>query len=123
MDIYLQDIMPTAIEYAGGEVPEYVEFSSLKELIDKERKTSNHHQIYGAYKDRQRMLRDGDYKLIVYPQAGVKRLFNLAEDPHEMRDLAGKQEQQQRISDMFNSLIELQESMDDTLDLAAYNWN
>ena len=34
MAVYLQDIMPTAIEYAGGEVPEWVEFNSLRPKIE-----------------------------------------------------------------------------------------
>jgi arylsulfatase A-like enzyme len=120
MSVYLQDIMPTVIEYAGGVVPEYVEFSSLKSLIEKEKSESFYPEVYGAYMDLQRMIRKDDYKLIVYPYAGVKRLFNLMDDPQEMVDLAADPDQMERIDEMFANLEELQVSMGDTLVLAEF---
>ena len=120
MEVYLQDIMPTVIEYAGGVVPEYVEFSSLKSFIEKEKTESYYPEVYGAYKDLQRMIRKDDYKLIVYPYAAVKRLFNLLEDPQEMNDLAADPTQKERMDEMFADLEELQVSMGDTLVLAEF---
>jgi arylsulfatase A-like enzyme len=120
MAVYLQDIMPTAIEYAGGEVPGYVEFSSLKSFIEGTASESNYPEVYGAYRDLQRMIRMDDHKLIVYPYAGVKRLFNLVDDPQEMRDLAADPQQSDRVDDMFAHLQELMVEMDDTLQLADF---
>ena len=120
MAVYLQDIMPTVIEYAGGEVPGYVEFNSLKSFIEGTNNQTNYPEVYGAYKDLQRMIRIDDYKLIVYPYAGVRRLFNLATDPEEMFDLASKQEQQDRLESMFEKLIDLQVEMGDTLNLMNF---
>ncbi|MFO7934088.1 MAG: sulfatase-like hydrolase/transferase [Bacteroidales bacterium] len=117
--VYLQDIMPTVIEYAGGEVPPYVEFNSLKSLIEGTGDRS-YPEIYGAYMDLQRMIRMGNYKLIVYPYAGVRRLFDLATDPGEINDLASDPGQQERIKTMFSELIWLQSEMGDTLDLTAF---
>lgn len=122
MEVYLQDIMPTAIEYAGGTVPGYVEFSSLKDFIEGNRTSSNIPEVYGAYQDLQRMIRADDYKLIVYPYAGVKRLFNLKEDPLEMNDLVDDPGQEERIEEMFADLQELQKSMGDTLNLLEFDW-
>ena len=119
VEVYLQDIMPTVIEYAGGEVPRYVEFSSLKSLIEGTGDRS-YPEVYGAYMDLQRMIRTGDYKLIVYPYANVLRLFDLATDPGEMNDLASDPGQQERIRTMFSKLIRLQAEMGDTLDLTAF---
>ena len=70
--------------------------------------------------DLQRMIRIEDYKLIVYPYAGVKRLFNLEDDPQEMNDLAREPTQQERLESMFGSLQELMVAMDDTLQLAGF---
>ncbi len=120
MAVYLQDIMPTVIEYAGGEVPGYVEFHSLKSFIEGTADQSNYAEVYGAYMDLQRMIRIKDYKLIVYPYAGVRRLFNLADDPEEMNDLASAPDQQDRLELMFDKLLELQAAMDDTLNLKAF---
>ncbi len=121
MEVYLQDIMPTTIEYAGGKVPEYVEFSSLKKLIEGSRTESYHPEIYGAYMDLQRMIRVDDYKLIAYPYAGVLRLFDLSEDPEEMNDLADDPRQGTRIRTMYDRLRETMTQMSDTLDLDSFN--
>jgi len=117
MEVYLQDIMPTVIEYAGGEVPDWVEFHSLKPLIEGENRDSNYPEVYGAYMDLQRMIRMEDYKLIVYPRAGVVRLFDLVQDPEEKFDLAGASRQQERVRSMFDKLVETQAEMGDTLKL------
>lgn len=122
MNVYLQDIMPTIIDYAGGEVPGYVEFSSLKAFIEGNQTDSNYPEIYGAYTDLQRMIRVGDYKLIVYPNAGAIRLFNLSTDPMEMNDLARSPEEEERIKEMFGSLLSLQNEMGDTLDLTDFEY-
>lgn len=120
MEVYLQDIMPTVIEYAGGQVPEYVEFSSLKGFIEGSATESNYPEVYGAYTDVQRMIRKDDYKLIVYPFAGVKRLFNLSDDPQEMNDLADAPDQQVRVESMYTGLQELMKTMNDTLNLDEF---
>lgn len=122
MEVYLQDIMPTVIEYAGGEVPGYVEFNSLKSFIEGTATESNYPEVYGAYMDLQRMIRVDDYKLIVYPYAGVKRMFNLVDDPQEMNDLAGLPVQQERLDDMFTKLVTLQSEMGDTLKLDDFEF-
>ena len=114
--------MPTVIEYAGGEVPVYVEFNSLKSFIEGSATESNYPEVYGAYKDLQRMIRVDDYKLIVYPYAGVKRMFNLVDDPQEMNDIAGLPAQQERLDDMFAKLVALQSEMGDTLKLGDFEF-
>ena len=122
MAVYLQDIMPTAIEYAGGEVPEWVEFNSLRPKIEGLGVDSSYPEIYGAYMDLQRMIRVDDYKLIVYPKAGVIKLFDLINDPSEQHNLAAATAQQERIRILFGKLQELQEEMGDTLKLTKYNF-
>jgi len=122
MAVYLQDLMPTAIEYAGGTVPEWVEFNSLKPKIEGEQTDSSYPEIYGAYMDLQRMIRVDDYKLIVYPKAGVIKLFDLFHDPLEQHNLAGATAQQERVKNLFGLLQELQVEMGDTLDLSNYRF-
>jgi len=123
MAVYMQDIMPTVIDYAGGTVPEWVEFSSLKPIIENDRDQSGYPQdIYGAYMDLQRMIRADDYKLIVYPKAGIIHLFDLINDPAEMHDLASATNQKERVRSMFGQLQELQAEMGDTLDLTKSNF-
>ena len=122
MEVYLQDIMPTTIEYAGGTVPEWVEFNSLRPKIEGKQVESSYPEIYGAYMDLQRMIRVDDYKLIVYPRAGVIKLFDLINDPSEQHNLAGATAQQERVKILFGKLQELQVEMGDTLDLSNYTF-
>ena len=71
--------------------------------------------VYGAYMNRQRMVIEGDYKLMVYPTIGVQRLYNVATDPYEMDDLAAKPEHAGTIARLMGSLEELKRGMGDPM--------
>ncbi len=119
--VYLQDIMATTLDLADVAKPNYVEFNSLLPLVKDRSKKSAYDSVYGCYlKDKQRMVRVGDFKLIVYPQAARVRLYNLAEDPKELYDLAGNPQQWKRIRTLYSKLKALQVEMDDDLDLDAF---
>lgn len=115
-DVYLQDIMASALELAGVKKPHSVEFKSLIPLIKGE-VSSNYDAIYGCYEFRQRMIRKDGYKLIVYPRVPVVRLFNLKNDPFEKKDLAAIEGYQKKKKELFNDLVALQQQMGDTLNL------
>ncbi|HIF31435.1 MAG: sulfatase-like hydrolase/transferase [Pirellulaceae bacterium] len=115
-DVYLQDIMPTTLEWAGVEKPDYVDFRSLVPVIQGER-ASNYSQIYGGYLQLQRMVIDSDYKLILYPKSKTVLLYDLKNDPDELNNLAENASQRTRIREMFAKLRELQQQTGDQLDL------
>ena len=94
-----------------------MEYNSLKPFVEETASRSNYPEVYCAYTDLQRMIRVDDYKLIVYPYAGVKRLFNLADDPQEMNDLAAERQELERVKNMYTRLQELMVEMNDTLQL------
>ncbi|PQO35378.1 sulfatase-like hydrolase/transferase [Blastopirellula marina] len=114
--VYLQDVMATALEIAGVEKPDHVEFRSLLPVINGEREVQ-YDAIYGAYLERQRMITADGYKLILYPTIGKLKLFDLTADPKEMHDLAEKPEQKARISKLLHRLQKLQIEVGDELDL------
>ncbi|MDX1328172.1 MAG: sulfatase-like hydrolase/transferase, partial [Arenibacter sp.] len=117
-DVYLQDVMATALDLGGVEKPDYVEFNSLMNLIRKTEDTGNYNAIYGTYeKGSQRMIRKDGYKLIVYPKSEVVRLYNLETDPEELNDIAKAPENAALIKQLFEELLLLQEKMGDQLDL------
>ena len=117
--VYMQDVMPTMLEIAGREIPAHVQFKSLLPLLSGER-TQQYEAIYGAYMPgRQRMVRQGDYKLIVYPVARTVLLFNLKDDPHEITNLAGRPEYIQTIRSLLDELKRLQQETGDPLELDA----
>lgn len=67
--------------------------------------TSQHHM---------RAITDGRYKLIRYPDVDVTQLFDLAEDPHEMDDLAGRVEHVPTIERLRALLEDEQAALGDT---------
>lgn len=115
-DVYLQDVMATALDLAGVEKPAYVEFNSLLPLIEGEG-TAPYPAVYGGYVNWQRSIRKDGYKLLVYPQVPVLKLFDLEKDPEEINNLAQAPEQQERVAALFEDLQVLQEEMGDTLQL------
>jgi len=114
--VYLQDIMPTSLELAGVAKPDHVQFHSLLPLIRSERE-NGYEAIYGAYLDLQRMVTEGDFKLIVYPKADVVRLYNVKDDPLEMNDLAADPKHRPTVERLLGRLRQLQKEMGDTLEL------
>ncbi|MCC5835979.1 MAG: sulfatase-like hydrolase/transferase [Opitutales bacterium] len=119
--VYLQDIMATTLDLAGMDKPAYVEFNSLMPLIANPQAKSAYDAIYGCYlATKQRMIRVGDMKLIVYPEAKRIRLFNLRLDPQEIDDLSSNPAEWPTVHHLFAKLIEKQEQMADDLDLLAF---
>ena len=116
--VYLQDIMPTSLELAGAQIPTHVRFKSLLPLIRGER-TSQYDAIYGAYMKLQRMVRIGDMKLIWYPQPNIFLLFDLAKNPHEIRDLSDDPAHTATLTTLKRKLAELQKEMNDTIATAS----
>ena len=114
--IYLQSAMATALDLAGAD-REGVEFQSVRPLL--EGKGTGLESVYGAYLDLQRAVIDDGWKLILYPKAKVARLYHVANDPLEMRDLAGDPAQTDRKKALFTRLLELQNELGDPLDVAA----
>jgi arylsulfatase A-like enzyme len=115
----MQDVMPTVLEIAGREVPAHVQFRSLLPLLRGER-TQQYDSIYAAYElQSQRMVRSGDFKLIVYPKAKTVLLFDLKNDPHEITNLADRPEHAQTIKELFAELKRLQQETGDPLKLDA----
>ena len=109
--VYLQDIMPTTLDLAGVDTPEQVQFTSLLPLIKGGQKSS-YETIYGAYMDKQRMIRVENYKLIYYPAIKKYQLFNLETDPLEQYDLAPDKKYRARLSDMRIHLRDLHRKME-----------
>lgn len=117
--IYLQDIMPTTLELADLPIPEHVGFVSLLPLLRGDPEAPTRSSIYGAYMNLQRSVTRDGFKLILYPGAGVARLFDLDNDPDERHDLAGDPGQADRLGSLYDELLRLQEELGDPLDLRA----
>lgn len=84
--VYLQDIVPTTLGWAGA-CAEGVDFRPLQPLLE-DPAAPHHGAILGAYMHLQRMVVLDGFKLIRYPGIGVTRMYHVETDPHETRDLA-----------------------------------
>jgi arylsulfatase A-like enzyme len=84
---YLRDLFPTACEMAGIPMPPGLRGQSLLPALTR-RSSRFRPEIYGYFRDVQRMIRTGRWKLIWYPKIGREQLFDLRADPHELRDLS-----------------------------------
>jgi arylsulfatase A-like enzyme len=85
--VYLMDLFPTFCDFGGATVPADVEGKSLVPII-RGRAAKVRDVLYTAYRDCQRAVRDDRWKLIRYPLVNKTQLFDLAQDPHELTNLA-----------------------------------
>jgi arylsulfatase A-like enzyme len=111
---YNHDLFPTLLEAADVPVPETNRFRSLMGLARGER-TTHRESVLSVYRSVQRMVRVGAYKLIRYDVAGQERfqLFNVEEDPAEVRDLAGLPEYAEKLEQMKGRLMRWRRAVDD----------
>ena len=85
--VYQHSLYATTCELAGIPIPSTVQFPSLAPLL-RGGDTPLHDTVFCYYRGLQRMVRTRTHKLIVYPEAHRVQLFNLEQDPWEMRNLA-----------------------------------
>jgi len=117
--IYLQDAMPTTLQLAGAgdEQLAGIDFTSILPAI-----ADNAHPgrqtLYAAYEEKQRAIRDKDWKLLLYPLAKSYRVYHLAKDPLEVNDLAGTAEGEAQSRRLFALLRTAQSQLKDELELA-----
>jgi arylsulfatase A-like enzyme len=99
---YTPDLYPTLCDIAGVEVPPTVEMCSL---------WADRDVVCCAYKDLMRAASDGRWKLIRYRDR--EQLFHLAEDPHEVYDLAGDPAHQPHADRLAARLADWQRAVGD----------
>uniref|UniRef100_UPI00197F76A8 sulfatase-like hydrolase/transferase n=1 Tax=Paludisphaera rhizosphaerae TaxID=2711216 RepID=UPI00197F76A8 len=84
---YLFDLFPTLGDLAGVSLPSGSEGLSLVPVFRGTEKTRRS-DVFTAYRNVQRAIRDDRWKLIVYPRVGKVQLFDLQADPNETHDLS-----------------------------------
>ena len=120
---YLYDIYPTLCEMAGIDIPTTVEGKSLMPAIETN-KESVREAMFFAYKNFQRGVRKGDWKLIKYNVDDQVRtqLFNLANDPYETDNLATNPDANEQLAYMEGQLRGVMQSYNDQANLDQPQW-
>jgi arylsulfatase A-like enzyme len=111
---YLLDIYPTLCELAGLPAPKTVEGRSLVPVL-RGRSAGVRDSIFAAYRDVQRCARTDRWKWNVYHVNGrrTQQLFDIRNDPWEMRDLASDPRQASRRQEMQTLLNKWMAEVDD----------
>ena len=101
---YLIDLFPTVCEWSGQPVPASVDGISLLPIIRENKPVRDY--LYYGYRDFQRAVSDGMWKLIKYNVKGEKtiQLFNLEHDPYEKNDLSNDRKHKKRINTLNEQL-------------------
>ncbi|WP_372754439.1 sulfatase-like hydrolase/transferase [Labilibaculum sp.] len=133
---YLHDVFPTLCDLSQLEIPETVETLSLEPVLkgDKDKVREVMHFGYNAWvgdikhkkkgqdngRGALRAVRKGDFKLILSSKDGVltQQLFNLKNDPWELKNLADEDSYSDKVEDLK---VELQKRIDETGDPAQLN--
>lgn len=93
----LMDLSATFIDLSGGGLPDTMQAKSLVPLLMKRDDAVEREAIYSHYDERGgnddaihlfRMVKDKRYKLIRYLKEGKDELFDLQNDPYELKDLS-----------------------------------
>jgi arylsulfatase A-like enzyme len=116
--VYLYDIFPTLLDYVGLAQPDAVEGQDLGPIwrgdVTRIRDT-----LFTTYEDIQRAVRDERWKLIRYPKIGYTQLFDLENDPDELRNLAESAEHEAQVARLMTELAAWQQRTDDPHPLTA----
>ena len=120
------DILPTIIDFGGGEIPDYLGGYSLKPYLEGKDSEGNHpgyitsqyHSASGntgsfmVRKDNYKYIQFGHYLTSTNKTLYKPQLFDLDTDPNEVNDISGDNKNSQIMEEMEKILI-------DTID---YEW-
>lgn len=117
---YLQDLVPTVYDLAGIKKPVHLDFISQIDVLKNSKSASKRDAVYAAYlQNAQRMVTDGRYKLFFIPAAKEVYLFDLKNDPLEVKNLFGNPEYAKVVQKLSAQYLKLSKESGDTFNLAA----
>jgi arylsulfatase A-like enzyme len=110
---YLLDIFPTLGDLAGVQGPKGSEGKSLAPVFAG-KQGAIRDSLFTAYRNVQRAVRDDRWKLLVYPQVNKVQLFDLGNDPAELKDLAADPAHATEVKRLMVLLTDWQKQLGDT---------
>ena len=97
---YIHDLYPTLCDMALVDVPAGVDGKSLLPIMNRT-STAVRDSIFLPFQDNQRAVSDGRWKFHVYPRINHQLLFDLKNDPHELRNLAARPDHRAEVDRMM----------------------
>lgn len=111
--VYLLDLFPTLCDAAGIQIPTSVEGKSFFSALKGE-KCNNREDLYFAYTNLVRAVKDRDFKLIEYRKArGSSQLFDLKNDPNELHNLFNDKKYGEEIQKLRKRMKQYKEEWED----------
>jgi arylsulfatase len=101
--VEIRDLLPTFLDTAGAPIPNGLDGKSLLHLVrtngrDWRPYIDLEHNVCYDVTNHWNGLTDGNWKYIFHAYSGEEQLFNLKNDPHELRDLAAVPEYSDTLS-------------------------
>ena len=124
-DLQLYQLFSTTAELCGITLDSKVPNTSFAGLVVENKGLTTYvpQYSYGAFKkytiDYSRMVKDSEYKLILYPFAKKIQLFDRKNDLWELKNLATQESMEPIIRKLYYQLIKLQKELDDKLKLPS----
>lgn len=129
--VYQASIYPTLCDLLGIDIPPSVEFPSLARLMDEQPSgitvdddavggdganpsPDDDEAVFGAYRHLQRMIRTRRWALIAYGEARRLQLFDMVDDPWQMRDLSADPDHASTVHHLLRRLRQMQGELGDT---------
>jgi len=108
------DIMPTILDYLGQAIPQRIHGRSMRPLVQG-RPVEWRDHAFCQRADHARMLRTERWKYVYGRRGKMLALYDLADDPHEDRNLAREKAHAPTVRRMHRRLLEIMRSDGDPL--------
>lgn len=115
---YIHDIYPTLADLAGLPKSENLDGKSLLPILSGKQEEVRK-SLFTSYRNTVRAVRDGQYKLIRYPERDFTQLFDLKNDPLELNNLAENEAWQNKKEELSSLLKIWQNEVGDTVTWTA----
>ena len=117
---YIHDLYATVCDLAEIETPDGIDAQNLSPVMNG-RTQKVRDSLFLPFQDNQRTVRDGKWKLHVYPKINHQLLFDLSSDPHETRNLAAVPAHKAEVDRMYALMKSWRERLGDPYPLTVEN--
>lgn len=115
--IYLFDVFPTLASLCNLPAPQGLDGEDFTPVLT--HSSEGRESMFTAFRNTSRAVRTREWKLIRYQELDYSQLFNLKEDPLELKNLAEDESFQPKVKELTELMIEWQHKVDDKAPFTA----